>query len=403
MNTRFLKWLLSVTTFFCMILVAINVAAKKPVKPPPTNDDPCSNLEVFSPDFAFWRDTGNRKSPKATIFLAQSDIGCEKSLVDFPIISPITHVRNLKFSSVEDGSGYFGRIVWTSNIGSRSVSIWMQDFNIDGADVALDGGKLEILRNTLLDDTLESENIYSLDLSPDTRTLVFQYANYYPDPNYADTNLGRRSLRILDIDSCANADTEPCRFDDLNNAYVYELDHAIGTTSESIGFYFPTWGPYGERVYVRKGFDTPELGRQQAIKYYNFEGGWQESEWPPTIDETGTFGFDLYYFLRIASGMMGGEEYLAIEKEFSEKTGGCEGIYIVKVNDCLFDVNCLPEPEFAGAYPSWTKDGKLIHAYDGWVPHGGCGLSSVGLWDGSDDSLESLFTGYQPDAAGGVR
>jgi WD40 repeat protein len=34
-NNRFLKWLLTVTVFFSMIFVAANVAAKKPVKPPP--------------------------------------------------------------------------------------------------------------------------------------------------------------------------------------------------------------------------------------------------------------------------------------------------------------------------------------------------------------------------------
>ena len=100
---------------------------------------------------------------------------------------------------------------------------------------------------------------------------------------------------------------------------------------------------------------------------------------------------------------MGEVEYLAIEDQFSTKTGGCEGIFLVKAVDCLNDGNCTTEPEFSGAYPSWTKDGKLIHAYDGWVPHGECGLHGVGAWNGGDGSLESLIDGYWPDAASGIR
>lgn len=169
-------------------------------------------------------------------------------------------------------------------------------------------------------------------------------------------------------------------------------------------FQFPSWGPFGERLYVRRTFDLDIDGidRERAIKYYDFMENWQKLEWPPTIKNTGITS-DIGYFSRVASGLMGGEEYLAIEKEFSVKTGGCEGIFIVKAEDCLINGNCSPEPEFAGAYPSWSKDGKVIHAYDGWVPHGGCRLISVGAWDGSDGSLESLFDGYWPDAAGGAR
>ena len=100
---------------------------------------------------------------------------------------------------------------------------------------------------------------------------------------------------------------------------------------------------------------------------------------------------------------MDGDEYLAIEKQFSEKTGGCEGIFIVNADECLNHGHCLTDPEFAGAFPGWSKDEKLIHAYDGWMPHGGCRLSSVGLWNWRDGSLESLFDGYWPDAAGGIR
>lgn len=45
MNARFLKWLLTVTTFFCLILATTNVAAKKPVKPPPPPPPPPTSAE----------------------------------------------------------------------------------------------------------------------------------------------------------------------------------------------------------------------------------------------------------------------------------------------------------------------------------------------------------------------
>ena len=414
MKSQVYKWLALVAVLISLVFVATNVGAKKPPKdPPPTDDDPCSKLTSFSPDFAFFRDTGNRKSPKVSIFLAESTKGCEVSLVEFPIISSFDRVRNLRFSAVEDDNSYFGRVVWTRNIGSRSISVWKQDFYIEGANVAKADGTLEILRNSLLDNPIESENIYSLDLSPDTKTLVYQYSHYYPDPGKIDTNLSRRSLRILNIDSCGNQGTDPCRFNDLDENYAYEFDHNIGSTSESIGFYFPSWGPWGERIYVRKSFDDAVHGRYKALRYYDFEKNGQALKWPPIPVYTDTiisdFGkpediiTDYGYFVRVNSGTIGEVEYLAIEDEYSTKTGGCEGIFIVKAEDCLIDGVCSTDPEFAGAYPSWSKDGVLIHAYDGWVPHGGCHLRSVGIWDRSDGSLESLFDGYWPDAASGVR
>ena len=187
----------------------------------------------------------------------------------------------------------------------------------------------------------------------------------------------------------------------------------MGSTSESIGLYFPSWGPWGERIYVRKSFDDSENGSYKALRYYDFEHKWQASGWPPVVVSEKTvftdFGkaediiTDYVYFVRVNSGLIGEVEYLAIEDQFSTKTGGCEGIFIVNAKDCLNNGNCTTEPEFSGAYPSWTKDGKLIHAYDGWAPHGECGLHGVGAWNEGDGSLESLIDGYWPDAASGIR
>jgi hypothetical protein len=251
------------------------------------------------------------------------------------------------------------------------------------------------------EDSSVRENIYSLDLSHDTRTLVYQYWYAWPDPDNADVSLALNAVRMLNIESCDDPDTEPCGFGDLDQAF--ELDSDIGTTSDLIGFYYPVWGPLGERIYVRKGFDDPEIGAYKTLRYYDLEGNWQDLEWPPVVVKTDTVIADLGWFIRVSSGIVDGVEYLAYEREFSVETGGCEGIFIVNAEDCLVNENCSTEPEFAGAYATWSKDGRLIHAYDGWEPHGECGLGSVGYWDGSDNSLESLFDGYRPDAAGGIR
>ena len=53
MNTRFLKWLLTVTIFFLWIFVAANVAAKRP--PPVPTEDPCLTSTSTLPAFVFWR------------------------------------------------------------------------------------------------------------------------------------------------------------------------------------------------------------------------------------------------------------------------------------------------------------------------------------------------------------
>ena len=373
-------------------------------------EDPCVDPETFAPDFVFFRDTGTKKKvPKVSIILAESFNGCEMSLVEFPIISPVTELRNLKFSSVEDDNGYFGRAVWTSNRTIKALSVWKQDFFIDGADVIPLGGPVEILKNMLEDDPFTSENIGSLDLSHDSSTLVYAYRYSYPDPNTADTNISHYTLRILNIDGCGQPGADLCGFGDFDNAL--EIDSFVTSTSEAGGsFWYPVWGALGNRIYVKKWFDDPVIGHYHALGYYDFEENWQ---WPPEVVHSDTvisdFGWDggvitdYGWFGRVSSGIMDGVEYLAVEDEFSAKTGGCEGIFIVNAEDCLIHGNCTTEPEFSGAYATWSKDEKLIHAYDGWEPHGECGLSSVGYWDGSDNSLESLFDGYRPDAAGGVR
>ncbi|MCW8926577.1 MAG: hypothetical protein OQJ84_09985 [Xanthomonadales bacterium] len=379
-------------------------------------EDPCVNPVTFAPDFAFLRDTGRTKGrykvpTEVTIFLAESFTGCEMSLVEIPIIEPVNQLRNLKFSSVEDENGYFGRVVWTSNRSITALSVWKQDFYVDGADVIPLGGPIEVLRNMLDDDPLTNENIHALDLSHDTRALVYAYWYSYPDPNAAETRISRYAVRILDIEPCVQPGVNSCGFGGLDNAV--ELDSLISTTSEPGGsFWYPSWGPLGNRIYVKKWLHDPVFDSYHALGYYDIEEDWQTLEWPPSVIYSDTvisdFGWDgdvitdYGWYGRVSSGIMDGVEYLAISDEFSAKTGGCEGIFIVEAEDCLVNKNCTTEPEIAGDYPSFTKDGTLIHAYDGWVPTGECGLDSVGYWD-ADGNLESLFDGYKPDAAGGIR
>jgi hypothetical protein len=199
----------------------------------------------------------------------------------------------------------------------------------------------------------------------------------------------------------------------LGGQDAFELDNGVDPVYGTVWFTEPKWGPLGDRIYVTAWLDDPVNGSYLALRYYDLEENWQALNWPPLILRTDTvisdFGWDgdvttdYGWFMEVNSGIIDGVEYLAIEDEFSAKTGACKGIFIVNAEDCLVNRNCTTQPEFAGTDASWSKDGKLIHEYDGSSPHGGCALTKTGVWDSSDGSLEPLFDGYQPDAAGGIR
>jgi hypothetical protein len=373
------------------MFAAAGVAAKKPGGDPPPgpSGDPCATMATFTPDFVFWRDTGNRKNPQVTIFLAESTTGCEKKLVDVSLKDSY-NIQNLKFSSVEDEGGFFGRVVWTNVViivSRQDASVWKMDFRINGTNLAfLDDRPVEVLRNGSLDDPNVSETIFwSLDLSPDTGSLVYAHL-------VKENDLYNQYLRILpDIDECVSVnDTDPCSF------YAGEvLDQTGVAPSSSKGplFTFSSWGPKGNSIFVLRRIPDPgaPFGSYTVIQYYDLLS---------QVGEAHQLFSDPPFIARPVSGMVDNTQYLAVEKEFSEKTGGCEGIFITEFENCLAsEEDCFTIPVIAGKFPSWTKDGKLIHAYDGWAPHGGCGLSAVGVYDPSEGSLKSILDGQEPDAA----
>jgi hypothetical protein len=170
-------------------------------------------------------------------------------------------------------------------------------------------------------------------------------------------------------------------------------------------FYDPSWGPYGDRIYVARIFPDPgasPLSYYTAIQYLDLAEGWQTSGLPGSFESNGKELFSMQNYLRhpVSGIMADGREYLAVEKTLTVYEA-CEYIYLIDVDSCAAGETCIQDPEFAGSMPSWTKDGRLIHGYGGWEATGSCAITEVGVWDGSNDTLRSLLDGTDPDAAGG--
>ena len=384
MKSRFFNYLVTLLVFFCLTLTATSVTAKKPIKPPP--DDPCLSQQSFTPDFVFWRDTGKGKNLAATIFVAESDTGCEQLLVEFPL-GDSGGIKNLKFSSIEDASGSFlsGRVVWANELSLVAQYVWVQDFEIVENVVVPSDSPVPILRNELMGGTDLKEDVSDLDLSPDTQKLVYEYAlrDLVAERVYY-------SFRILDIDDCIDG---PCGF---NTEYAYELDSSSDAISGGFGgFKYPSWGPFGNRIYVVRRFRE-----YRDLQFFDLE--WNAPIGPTTFTTGLLLPGTTNWISKPVSGINEGTgtEYLAIQNQFSE-VSGCKGIFLIDVKSC--DPFCSwPEPEFAGEYPSWTKGGKLVHLYNGWTPPRKCAWrTSIGSWSSKDNSLEKLLDGMAPNAAGG--
>lgn len=392
MNNRLFKWLLTVTALLCLSLLATNIAAKKPVKPPPEPEDPCLSMDSFSPDYVFYRDTGTLKNSKSVIFLAESVTGCERALVDFPTVGEnggYIDVRYLKYSSfIEDGDT-FGRVIWRSKLTGIEEIVWSYDFYIAGTDLIPVGG----LRKILVNGDIWNQSVNDFDLSPDTATLVFKL--YMKNPV---TGEHVYNIRMIDIDYC-HALPSGCFFEDERAVVIaesrQEVDHDYYVDD-------PTWDPLGRRVY----FTRVEPG-YTALQFIELDGGWENEEWPPSFTSKNLFSSEIQpEFQRVrglASGIMDGAEYLAVE--IPHELINCGYIYLVHVQDCENVDNpiCVTDVEFEGTNPSWTKDGKVIHHYHhSKINRKVCSVwgGKVGLYDGID--VNELTDGYFPDGAGGL-
>ncbi len=186
MKTRLFKWLLTATVLFCLSFVVTNAIAKKP----PPKDDPCLSQQSFTPDFAFYRDTGKGKVRTFTFFVADAKNGCEIKLVDFTRGEGLIHA--LSYSSTKEGDGsYLGRIVWRTNLSPGNFRVvWGYDFSINGTDVGDIRDPYRVMDN--YEDT--NKNITSMDLSPDRKTLAYHFYISGADS----------SIRMVNIDACVD-------------------------------------------------------------------------------------------------------------------------------------------------------------------------------------------------------
>jgi len=368
-----------------------SVMAKKPPRDPPPVGDSCASAESFAPDFVFWRDSTSRRVPQVTVFLADAEPYCEIKLVDIPLADtgPINDLK-LAFSSIHDAGGFFGRVVWARQTQGWVLHVWKYDFRlVDGAAQAEPGEPRMILDFTTV---AEGQRIRQLDqdLSADTQRLVYTYMPY-PIDGLA------WNIREIAIADCTAA---PCAYDSAASIYQLEDDPELAEDLSS-----PVWGPLGERVYFieRYGDSYRLLARDLAS---------DELFTLLAIENEGlTYGDDGYFTLRqVASGILSDwpgkadGEHLAVEIGWDTLRWGCAYLYDLDVEACLGDLagaGCGLTREVGGIGPSWTREGKLVHTYQGLTlknPNN-CARGDIALWDGVN--LEKLARGWEPKADGG--
>lgn len=389
MKPQIYKSIALVVMLLSMVFVVADAAAKKPVKPPPINDDPCSNLEVFSPDFAFWRSTGKKRTPEVTIYLAESGSGCEKPLVE--VFGSSSYIWDLRYSNHlgQDGSVDVGRVTW---VNSDTKAIWMQDFGISGTEIVRANDAELIIFNASLDNPNVTEYLSALDLSPDMETLVIDYGYQLSDGS------GYSSIKVIDVVECLELE-EGCPSNNLQGLEFAKIDR-----SEPGWITAPSWGPLGIRIYAKWRIDGDDLST--AIRYYdlghdndgkwvlNGEGDLISYENHPDQPWMSWMAFPF-------SGWHGDKESLAVHAAPTANES-CENVYVIDdVSDCMGpDANCRFEKAFVGQFPTWTKNGEIIHLYGGWTLSTRCDFEQVGVW--TTDDLKPLMEGKRPNAASGL-
>lgn len=335
----------------------------------PDPDDLCANFSA--PDYAFWRDSHTREMAQVTIYAAESDTGCEAKLVDVPLPEGPINKLELAYSSDESNGQLMGRVVWANHRFGESQSVWMFDFKIDEGQIIPEANMpLRIMNYEIVG---VGWNIEHLDLSPDMQSLVYLINDYREDePDY---------LRIftLEIGGCL---TSSCPFSSGQELYVLE---EWPDTYEAV--HSPVWGPLGERIYFVERVDGTYF-----IKFFDFDSTEPQPETFFRYDGEERI-FD------VSSGISSSGEMLAVEIGTDIFIHGCRSIYTLDVASCEETQSCDLNREFAGIWPSWNKDGELIHTYQGTRLKKVCKTDTVGIWDGTN--LKALLKGYEPEAAGG--
>lgn len=345
--------------------------------PGPDPDDPCANFAA--PDFVFWRDArtkGKNRMAQVAVYAADSTSSCEAKLLDIPLPEGPINDLNLAFSSVVDSGVFFGRVVWARQINGWATSVWMYDFSVEQGAVV---EKREPTMIMQVEGERWDQDISFLDLSPDAQTLVYSLRER-GDPN--DTV----SIRLIDVANCLDL----CKFD--AGTSIYSL---VDTVEPNVDLRTPVWGPLGYRIYFveRRGWpsytydvNAIDVSGENLVTLVT----WISGDDPDTATHVREVSSGIGY------GWPEEKEYLTVSiGDFS--THGCRFIYSLDVDAC--EPECVLTPMFAGIWPSWNRDGQIIHTHQGLTMRENCRTDTVGSWDGAN--LETILKGYEPEAAGG--
>lgn len=373
MNTRFFKWLLTVTVLFCLSFAATHVTAKKPIP----QIDTCEESDSYFPAFVFWRDTGKRRAPMKTVYVASADGLCTRALIEIPWSVNSSGWEYLKFSYSDEG---LGRVIWSTKDGFTVTGIWKQDFTVvNQNEIALQGSPVHILNNPTTDTSPWYTNLFSMDLSPDTKEIAFALHEW----NRLDESM-INSIRVLAIDDCMDV---PCGPNDPNIEVLEESQ--IGTWSKS------AWGPESDRLFVIQKFDEPamQLFERNEYNVWNSVG----------ILFTESELLEIQFLAEVANGYFEDEsgdirEKLAIRA--LQEGDLCHSIYLIDVETCKDNSECTPESRFYGYTPSWTRYGSVLHSSNQPSNENqtSCERGMVEEWTGDSTNMTPLVEGSRPDA-----
>jgi len=278
----------------------------------------------------------------------------------------------------------------------EAKAICLQDFNISGAEVVPDPGPKEIIFNASLDTQEVREDLSRVDLSPDMQSLVIDYSyesSVDPDGSYS-------SIRVIDIADCLTR---------CPSNKAPGLEFAKILRNETGWITAPSWGPFGTRIYAKWKIEGDETS--DTIVYFDLDRD-DDGNWVPPLDMDVLFSHDAHLdqlwmramafpFSGIRQIEGGNKEFLAVHAEPMVDNESCENVYVIDVAACENPpYKCEAEPAFVGQFPTWTKNGEIIHLYEGWTLRGKCDFKQVGVWTGDD--LKPLIEGKYPNAAGGI-
>jgi len=361
-----------------------------PPYPEPDPDDPCANFS--EPDYAFWRESNKGRVPTKTIFVANSDSGCEKELL-FIDLSDTGFVNrlNLAYSSYGTGDSFFGRIVFTREEwldSSQGPSVWKYDFEISDGQIQPIGDPVMVLENTDPD----HQHGRQLDLSADTKSLVWTLGEEIEE------DLWQLSIHTLDLGDCTDLE-QPCAPLDEGQILV-EYDYHTPYPEPSTGWYLgnPVWGPFGDRIYFVATNYEPDLHSHYVMAIDIASDGSADGPAKAIFGiEDQVPGDPSYHRVRsVASGWTGwpnAGEYLAVEIGEDNFFYSCADIYTLNVAACEYDNICDLQYEIGGSFQSWLRTGSIVLSGLG----GACKFNQIGIWNGMDVNI--ITKGYEPEAA----